>query len=153
MDNEWEFSTKSNLVQFQELFVKATVYAFNEDNDNNNPSHISPLSSVLSSLSSNSSQSSYNNDDTIAVLKNLPCQLFFIEKLEGTLEDLLDVIEKTNHEVLLSCIFQVTFALAYLQKHYKSDEVKFEFFDLKYCHVGPIDFLQIETWLKMHCKI
>ena len=52
------------------------------------------------------------------MLKNLPCQLFFIEKLEGTLEDLLDVIEKTNHEVLLSCIFQVTFALAYLQKHY-----------------------------------
>ena len=86
-----------------------------EDEDNDDV--ISNIDS-LSSLSSSSSLSSYNNDDTIALLKNIPCQLFFIEKLEGTLEDLLDVIEKINHEVLLSCIFQVTFALAYLQKYY-----------------------------------
>ena len=86
-----------------------------EDEDDEVKSNIDSLSSSSSTLSS---LSSCYNDDSIALLKNIPCQLFFIEKLEGTLEDLLDVIDKINHEVLLSCIFQVTFALAYLQKYY-----------------------------------
>ena len=74
--------------------------------------------SLNSSIYSSSSFSSYNNDDTIALLKDIPCQLFFIEKLEGTLEDLLNDIENTDHNLILSCLFQVSFALAYLQKHY-----------------------------------
>jgi len=74
-------------------------------------------SSLLSFNSSTSSGSS-NKNDYIILLKNLPCQFFFIEKLQGTLEDILTNIEDLNIEVILSCIFQISFALMYLQKHY-----------------------------------
>lgn len=60
-----------------------------------------------------------NNNDYISVINKIPCQNFFIEKLEGTLEDLLGDIEEININLILSCIFQISFALAYLQKHYK----------------------------------
>ena len=60
----------------------------------------------------------YCNDDYIAKIKDIPVQLLFIEKLEGTLEDyLLD--SDFKEEVLLSCIFQISFALHYLQKIYQ----------------------------------
>jgi len=57
-----------------------------------------------------------NTDEHIAILKDIPVQLMFIEKLEGTLEDLLDDI---SDELLLSCLFQISFSLVYLQKHFK----------------------------------
>lgn len=70
--------------------------------------------------SNNESDSEYeDNGDYIAILKNIPCQYFFIEQLEGTLEDLLPSIEELNQELLLSCLFQVSYSLAYLQKHYQ----------------------------------
>lgn len=59
----------------------------------------------------------YKNDDYIASLKNIPCELFFIEKLDGTLEDLLD--DKIDFNLIISCIFQISFSLMYLQKHYQ----------------------------------
>ena len=62
------------------------------------------------------SDSEINNDDYIAIIKDIPLQLLCIEKLEGTLEDLID--ENMNEELLLSCMFQVAFALTYLQKHF-----------------------------------
>ena len=68
-----------------------------------------------------SSDSEYNNihnNDYISIINDIPCQNFFIEKLEGTLEDLLGDIEEMNTELILSCIFQISFALSYLQKHY-----------------------------------
>ena len=60
-----------------------------------------------------------DSNDYIILLKDIPAQFFFIETLEGTLEDLLDKIEILNHELILSCIFQISFALMYMQKHYK----------------------------------
>ena len=68
--------------------------------------------------SSESSDSDYSNDenDYISVIKNMPCQLFFIEKLDGLLSDLL---KECNDKIILSCLFQVSFALSYLQKHLK----------------------------------
>ena len=56
-------------------------------------------------------------DDYIAIIKNIPLQMLCIEKLNGTLEDLID--EDISEELLLSCFFQVSFALTYLQKHYE----------------------------------
>ena len=41
-----------------------------------------------------------------------------IEKLEGTLEDYL-LVENFKEEVLISCLFQIAFALTYLQKYYE----------------------------------
>ena len=66
-----------------------------------------------------SSKCSSNNNDYIARLKNIPCLHFFIEKLEGTLEDILDDINNLNIDIILSCIFQISFALSYLQKHFQ----------------------------------
>ena len=58
-----------------------------------------------------------DENDYISVIRNIPCQLFFIEKLDGLLSDLLD--ENFNDKIILSCIFQISFALAYLQKYFK----------------------------------
>jgi hypothetical protein len=55
-------------------------------------------------------------DDCVAILKQIPIQMLFIEKLQGTLEDLID--NNVAEEVLKSCMFQVSFALTYLQKHF-----------------------------------
>jgi len=78
------------------------------------------ISSDESDNDDDSSYDSYYDDDNeyISLLQNMPCQNFFIEKLDGTLEDLLDKIENTNTDLILSCIFQISFALNYLQKHY-----------------------------------
>ena len=62
--------------------------------------------------------SSMISDDYIASIKEIPSQLFFIEKLEGTLEDLLEDFDLINENIILSCIFQISFALSYLQKHF-----------------------------------
>ena len=71
-----------------------------------------------SSSSTSSSSSSTSGNDYIVILEKLPVQLFFIEKLQGTLEDLLTKIGELNTDLILSCIFQVSFALMYLQKYY-----------------------------------
>jgi len=115
----------------------------NEDSDNKDSDIESiPRSSLSSYHSSNNSsikkddKSSINyKDDYIAVIKDIPLQLLFIEKLEGTLEDLLD--EKVEEEVLLSCIFQISFALVYLQKYFN-----FTHNDL---HINNIMYKQTET--------
>tara|TARA_Y100001970_G_scaffold140177_1_gene172544 strand:- start:27 stop:1586 length:1560 start_codon:yes stop_codon:yes gene_type:complete len=70
-----------------------------------------------SAKSDKSDKSSDYGDDYVAIIKDIPLQQLYIEKLEGTLEDLLD--EKIEEEVLLSCFFQISFALTYLQKHYQ----------------------------------
>jgi len=57
-----------------------------------------------------------DNDDYIATIKDIPLQLLYIEKLEGTLEDLID--DNISEELILSCMFQISFALTYLQKHF-----------------------------------
>ena len=64
--------------------------------------------------SSGSDESS--NDDYIATFKKFPVIHLFIETLEGTLEDIIH--NELNLELLRSCLFQVTFALIYLQKNY-----------------------------------
>ena len=64
------------------------------------------------------SGSDSDTNDYIIVLKDIPTQFLFIETLKGTLEDLLNPIDILNTELILSCIFQVSFALMYMQKHY-----------------------------------
>ena len=71
-----------------------------------------------SSKSSNSDYSNYSDDnsDYICLIKDIPVQLFFIEKLDGTLEDFLK--KDIDKDLLLSGLFQVTFALHFLQKKF-----------------------------------
>lgn len=88
------------------------------------------------SRTSNSSYSEKMTDEYIAVLKKIPVQLLFIEKLEGTLEDILYDDNYTD-ELLLSCIFQISFTLTYLQKYYN-----FSHNDL---HINNIMFSSCKT--------
>jgi len=57
-----------------------------------------------------------NNDDIICRLFKFPVQYLFIEKLNGTLEDFLEY--DINIDTLESCLFQILYALCYLQKHF-----------------------------------
>ncbi len=89
---------------------------------------------------SDSSCDSNPEDDYIIRLEKIPLQLLFIEKLEGTLEDyLLD--DNFDQEVLLSCLFQISFALLYLQKHYQFthndlhiNNIMYSYTDTKYLY-------------------
>jgi hypothetical protein len=65
------------------------------------------------------SHSSTNSGDYIVSLKNIPCQNLLIEKLEGTLEDFLEDINNIQYHIIISCLFQISFALCYLQKNFK----------------------------------
>ena len=56
-------------------------------------------------------------DDYIIKFKNIPVMSLFIEKLDGTLEDIIQNKDFTI-DIMISCFFQITFGLAYLQKHY-----------------------------------
>ena len=59
------------------------------------------------------------SDDYISSLNNIPCQLLFIEKLDGTIEDLISSeIKELDINIIKSCIFQISFALLYLQKKF-----------------------------------
>ena len=68
-------------------------------------------------------------------MKDIPIQYLFIEKLNNTLEDLID--DNIPEEELLSCMFQISFALTYLQKHYQ-----FTHNDL---HINNIMYVTTET--------
>ncbi len=94
------------------------MYVSDSESDSNSDSETDSDSSSTSKSNSIISQKIYG-DDYIASLKKIPCQIFFIEKLEGTLEDLLtENIDELNTDIIISCIFQVSFALTYLQKNF-----------------------------------
>ena len=63
-----------------------------------------------------SSMSSYYSDIVVAELKKCPAITLFIEKLDGTLDDLIE--SSLCLDEIKSCYFQVAFSLAYLQKIY-----------------------------------
>ena len=66
-----------------------------------------------------SSYGSNDNGEYIVSLKNIPCQNLLIEKLDGTLEDFLEDVDNIQYHIIISCLFQVSFALCYLQKNFK----------------------------------
>ena len=70
------------------------------------------------SETNSNSGSYYDDNEYISLLQEMPCQHFFIEKLEATLEDFLDK-DDVKEDLILTCIFQISFALTYLQKHYQ----------------------------------
>ena len=98
--------------------------------------YVSSDSESESDSDSDSDSESDSENDYVICLKDIPCQLFFIEKLEGTLEDLLDDFDTLNIDIILSCIFQISFALMYLQKYYS-----FTHNDL---HVNNVMYIQTD---------
>lgn len=111
----------------------------NDSNDDNNDSNDddNESSSDNDDISDSSDESSIDslddNADYIACLKNIPCQMLFIEKLEGTLEDLLLDIKDLDTDIILSCIFQISYALHYLQKHYLFTHNDLHTSNIMYC--------------------
>ena len=75
----------------------------------------SEYSDDSSNDSSDDSSENSDLDDYIATFKNIPVVYLFIEKLDGTLEDIIK--NELSLDLLRSCLFQITFALIYLQKH------------------------------------
>ena len=75
-----------------------------------------------------------NTDELIANFNNIPVQYLFIEKLEGTLEDLFYCMDSN---ILKSCLFQINFILLYLQKN-----LKFTHNDL---HINNIMYVKTNT--------
>lgn len=73
--------------------------------------------------------------DIVAKLYDLPVQLLFIQKFDSTLEDLLK--NDIDLNILESCLFQIIFCLAYLQKHFN-----FTHNDL---HINNVMFVKTET--------
>jgi len=71
-----------------------------------------------SSSESGSDSDDEYDDDCIAKIHKIPLQTLFIERLDATLEDYL-LSPDFEEEVLVSCVFQVSFALAYLQRRYE----------------------------------
>ena len=69
--------------------------------------------------SGSDSESGYLSYEYISTYKNTPVQAFFIEKLDGTLDDLLyENLGMVDEKKIKSALFQTIFALIYLQKHY-----------------------------------
>ena len=109
---------------------KLDVYISDSDNESENDTDNESENESVSELDSET-----NEDDYIVNVKDIPLQLLCIEKLEGTLEDLID--DNISEELILSCIFQISFALTYLQKHFE-----FTHNDL---HINNIMYSNTET--------
>lgn len=60
---------------------------------------------------------SEDDDDYMLNIRSVPTLYIFTEKLNETLEEVI-LDETFNSNVLLSCLFQISFALSYLQKKY-----------------------------------
>ena len=118
-----------------EIYVSDEEESDNEESDNDSNNEESDNDSNKEESDKEESDKEDSFDDCIAKLTKIPIQLLFIEKLEGTLEDLLD--ENIDEETLSSCIFQISFALTYLQKHYH-----FTHNDL---HINNVMFLKTES--------
>ena len=69
-----------------------------------------------SSYDYSDSDDSIDDNDYILDIYNFPVQLLFLEKLDNTLDKLFPDISIRK---LISCYFQINYALLYLQKHFK----------------------------------
>tara|TARA_B110001469_G_C9632177_1_gene316398 strand:- start:340 stop:1998 length:1659 start_codon:yes stop_codon:yes gene_type:complete len=104
-------------VNIESPLTNENLERFNETNDDSQL-ETGDVSSDNRSDNSNSTNSSYySNKDYIINIKDFPVQLIFMEKLDETLEDLLQE-DKYDEKIIKSILFQTIFALAYLQKHF-----------------------------------
>lgn len=111
----YEFEDHPEFIKMNEKTFSIDCYS-NDISDSENSSDDDSDKGSKSSRSSKSSASS-NGDNYIANLKKCPSILLFMEKLEGTLEDIIQ--EDLCIDELKSCFFQIAFSLAYLQKHFE----------------------------------
>ena len=95
---------------FRKIMSHIQIDEYSSDSRSTSSSNSS--NSSCSSCSSNSSTES----DYIATFQDFPIIQLFLEKLDGTLEDIIQ--DKMDIPLLKSCLFQITFALTYLQKHF-----------------------------------
>tara|TARA_Y100000768_G_scaffold383372_1_gene365381 strand:- start:2341 stop:3762 length:1422 start_codon:yes stop_codon:yes gene_type:complete len=96
-----DFEDLKNHSGFKKIFKNISIESLNDYSDSSDDS---------------CSETTYSSDmdDYIVTIKRLPVAYLFIEQLEGTLEDIIKY--ELSLPLLRSCLFQVTFALLYLQK-------------------------------------
>jgi hypothetical protein len=115
----YKYDISDDIDEFEnhEGFHKVNRFIDIEEFYNDCNSTDSDSDSYSDSYSNSESESQNKSDnDYIANFKDFPIIHLFIETLDGTLEDIIQ--NEMNLELLRSCLFQVTFALIYLQKHY-----------------------------------
>ena len=100
---------------FKKNFNNIVVESISDNSSTSSYSSYSTDSSDSSDSTNSTCSSDSDMDDYIVTIKNFPVAYLFIEKLEGTLEDIIKY--SLSLPLLRSCLFQVTFALIYLQKH------------------------------------
>ena len=108
---------RNNINKGFDLNVYCSDSESDSDSDSENDSESdSPNKTQVHSESDSTESDDSMQDEYIAILKKIPVQLLFIDRLKGTLEDIID--NEFNDDILLSCLFQITFALTYLQRHF-----------------------------------
>ena len=105
-------------IESYECFQKGlhTIYDINVYTDDE--TKINDKQTSISNSTDNSDDSDDSEDDYIVEFKKIPVLCIFMEKLDGTLEDLLTP-DSFDVDLYISMLFQITFALAYLQKHFQ----------------------------------
>lgn len=107
----YEFEEHPEFIKMNQKTFEIDCYSNDSDSDSE-----SDNSRTKSRTNSSVSSESSNGDIYIAKLKDCPSILLFMEKLEGTLEDIIQ--DDLCIDELKSCFFQIAFSLAYLQKYY-----------------------------------
>ena len=113
-DDESNSSLNSSLKSSNKSLKSSNKSSNKSSKSSNKSSNKSSKNSLNSSCDSSISE---NNNDYICIIKDIPVQFFFIEKLDGTMEDFLTE-EDVNKDLLLSCILQISIALHLLQKKF-----------------------------------
>lgn len=91
---------------FRKVMEHIRIEEYSNEDRSTSSSHTSDISGSTDSESS----------DYVAYFSKFPIIQLFLEKLDGTLEDIIK--DNMNISILKSCLFQVSFALCYLQKHF-----------------------------------
>lgn len=98
-------------------FDESDTMDYSVSTNNTNKSSYSTQDSMSTTGSENSDSECYNSKIYL-YLKKIPLKQIILEKLDGTLEDYVTQ-KRFDINIIVSCFFQITFCLAYLQKHYK----------------------------------
>ena len=118
MNNEFH-KTLDKSFTVKSFTINETDEKYSKSSTETNDSIESIPRSDISDISdiSDDYMNNYDSSDMIiAELKSCPTICLFVEKLEGTLDELID--DSLCMDEIKSCYFQLAFSLAYLQKYY-----------------------------------
>ena len=116
-----EYSYVQDYTFFRDNIGNLYDIGFDESSDmdySTSTNNTNKSSSTYDSMVTSDSESEYYHSKIFLHLKKIPLKQIILEKLEGTLE-YYTTQENFDINIIVSCFFQITFCLAYLQKHFK----------------------------------